>query len=123
MEVDSIYSSTTESRKFLEEALTMRDFDHIHILKLIGIVIDKEEMPLVVLPFMRHGDLLSYIRNERNVSCIFNFSIYSWNSTITKRVVLPGETLPVKPTGLLLILLKTCYQTYIGNSHTIAPTH
>ena|SRR6218665_1553611 len=60
--------SPTESRKFLDEALTMREFDHVHVLKLIGIVIDKEEFPLVVLPFMKHGDLLSYIRCADNVS-------------------------------------------------------
>ena len=46
----------------------MREFDHPHILRLIGIALDKEDMPLVVLPYMRLGDLLSYIRNENNVS-------------------------------------------------------
>jgi hypothetical protein len=31
-----------------------------------------DDMPLVILPFMQHGDLLSYIRNEKNVSwCLF----------------------------------------------------
>jgi hypothetical protein len=31
-----------------------------------------DDMPLVILPFMQHGDLLSYIRNENNVSwCLF----------------------------------------------------
>ena len=47
----------------------MREFDHPHILTLIGIALDKEgDMPLVILPYMRHGDLLSYIRDETNVS-------------------------------------------------------
>jgi proto-oncogene tyrosine-protein kinase Met len=36
------------------------------VLQLIGIVMDADQMPLVVLPFMTHGDLLSYIRNENN---------------------------------------------------------
>ena len=67
--VDSQYISSTDGRKFLEEALRMRDFDHPHILTLIGIALDKDcDMPLVVLPFMRHGDLLSFIRDETNVS-------------------------------------------------------
>lgn len=48
----------------------MRDFDHPNIVRLIGIALDKEDMPLVVLPFMKHGDLLTYIRDEANVSTL-----------------------------------------------------
>jgi len=54
-------------RTFLNEALTMREFRHQHVLQLIGIVIDCDKMPLVILPFMTHGDLLSYIRDDNNV--------------------------------------------------------
>ena len=68
---ESIYSSKQDSKKFLEEALRMREFDHPHILRLIGICLNKEDLPLVVLPFMKHGDLLSYIRNEENVSVLY----------------------------------------------------
>ena len=46
----------------------MREFRHQHVLRLIGIVIDSDKMPLVILPFMTHGDLLSYIRDDNNVS-------------------------------------------------------
>lgn len=56
-----------EARQFLEEALRMKEFDHVNVLCLIGVAVDVEGLPLVVLPFMRHGDLLSYIRNEHNV--------------------------------------------------------
>ena len=63
-----MYTSSLDGRKFLEEALRMQEFDHPNILRLIGITLDKEEMPLVILPFMQHGDLLSYIRDETNVS-------------------------------------------------------
>jgi proto-oncogene tyrosine-protein kinase Met len=62
-----LYASSYEARKFLNEALTMQEFDHPHILRLIGISLDKENLPLVILPFMKHGDLLSYIRDENNV--------------------------------------------------------
>jgi len=55
-------------RSFLNEALTMREFRHEHVLRLIGIVIDDDRMPLVILPFMSHGDLLSYIRDDQHVS-------------------------------------------------------
>lgn len=62
----NMYTSSHEGRKFLEEALRMREFDHPNIVRLIGIALDKEDMPLVVLPFMKHGDLLTYIRDEHN---------------------------------------------------------
>lgn len=65
---ECLYASGAEMRKFIDEALTMAEFNHEHVLQLIGIVIDGEKMPLVVLPFMSHGDLLSYIRDENNVS-------------------------------------------------------
>ena len=78
MFTEAQYISSQDGRKFLEEALRMREFDHPHILTLIGIALDKEgDMPLVVLPFMKHGDLLSYIRDETNVSafwCCRHFS-------------------------------------------------
>ena len=55
----------------------MREFDHPNILCLIGIcfddVIDDEGQggqgqPMVVTPYMQHGDLLNYIRDDDNVS-------------------------------------------------------
>lgn len=61
-------STASAMQKFIDEALTMREFNHDHVLRLLGIVIDGDQSPLVVLPFMTHGDVLSYIRNENNVS-------------------------------------------------------
>ena len=67
---EHIYISTTDGQKFIDEALLMREFNHQNVLRLLGVSIDRKEkdMPLVVLPFMKHGDLLTYIRNEKNVS-------------------------------------------------------
>ena len=58
-----------ECEQFLKEALLMRDFRHENVLRLIGVTLDSKDsnMPMVVLPFMKHGDLLSYIRDESNV--------------------------------------------------------
>jgi len=65
---DNSGSSATEVRRFVDEALRMKEFDHPNVLSLIGVALDFDSLPLVVLPFMRHGDLLSYVRNESNVS-------------------------------------------------------
>ena len=72
-------ATAAEMRTFLNEALTMRDFRHQHILQLIGIVIDSDKMPLVILPFMTHGDLLSYIRDDNNVSLRHYLFIFYFN--------------------------------------------
>ena len=68
--LEQMYISTLEGQKFIEEALRMREFNHANVLRLIGVSIDRKEkdMPLVVLPFMKHGDLVTYIRDDTNVS-------------------------------------------------------
>ena len=66
---------TNAASKFLDEALRMHEFDHPNILRLIGISLDNNSLPLVVLPFMKHGDLLSYIRNDNNVGVTANRKI------------------------------------------------
>jgi len=54
---------------FLKEALIMKDFNHSNVMQLIGLCFGIERLPLVVLPYMNKGDVLSYIRNVGNV-CI-----------------------------------------------------
>ncbi|XP_053376681.1 hepatocyte growth factor receptor-like [Mercenaria mercenaria] len=51
---------------FLKEALLMKDFHHNNVMELIGICLGVDKLPLVVLPFMRKGDVLSYIRDVNN---------------------------------------------------------
>ncbi|KAL3851756.1 hypothetical protein ACJMK2_015467, partial [Sinanodonta woodiana] len=51
---------------FLKEALIMKDFHHKHVMELVGICVGLDKMPLVVLPYLRHGDLLTYIRDKNN---------------------------------------------------------
>jgi len=51
---------------FLYEANRMKDFSHANILSLIGVTWDPVKKAMVILPYMKNGDLRSFISNEVN---------------------------------------------------------
>ncbi|KAF6034527.1 MST1R [Bugula neritina] len=52
---------------FLKEAMLMSNFKHANVLSLIGVVYAESGMPIVVLPFMQHGDIRSLLHKDDEV--------------------------------------------------------
>ena len=52
---------------FLREAVMMKDFRHPHVLSLIGISVDEDGSPMVVLPLMANSDLRIYVQDPDKV--------------------------------------------------------
>ena len=52
--------------EFLSEANRMKDFNHPNVLSLVGVSWDPIRKAMVLLPYMKNGDLRSYISNEKN---------------------------------------------------------
>ncbi|XP_068258037.1 tyrosine-protein kinase Mer isoform X3 [Nyctibius grandis] len=66
-EVDNF--SQREIEEFLSEAACMKDFDHPNVIKLLGVCLELSSQqvpkPMVILPFMKYGDLHSFLLRSR----------------------------------------------------------
>ena len=59
-------TSGKEVEDFIAESAIMLDFHHPNVLSLVGVIFDTtDHLPVIVLPFMAHGDLRSYLRSKR----------------------------------------------------------
>ena len=57
-------SSTAED--FIAECNIAKKFNHPHVLTLIGVcIIPEEAVPLMVMPYMHHGDVKSFLKSKR----------------------------------------------------------
>lgn len=50
-----------------KEALQMKGFEHQNVMKVIGVSLDNQLCPQIILPLMDRGDLLTFVRNEANL--------------------------------------------------------
>uniref|UniRef100_A0A8C0XK93 receptor protein-tyrosine kinase n=1 Tax=Castor canadensis TaxID=51338 RepID=A0A8C0XK93_CASCN len=61
--------SQREIEEFLSEAACMKDFSHPNVIRLLGVCIELSSQgipkPMVVLPFMKYGDLHTYLLYSR----------------------------------------------------------
>ncbi|TNM93427.1 hypothetical protein fugu_001603 [Takifugu bimaculatus] len=62
--------SHQDLHEFLSEAELMQNFDHENVVKLLGVTLQREQdsplpVPLVILPYMKHGDLRRFLIDTR----------------------------------------------------------
>ena len=71
--------------KLLKEVSVMASFTHPNIMPLLGLCCE-EEIPLLIMPFMSGGDVLKYVRQNKetlyldtaNVTQVRTYIILTW---------------------------------------------
>ena len=59
------FSSQT-AENFIKECNIANKFDHPNVLSLIGVcIVPEEAVPLMVMPYMLHGDIRSFVKSKR----------------------------------------------------------
>ncbi|CAL1265166.1 unnamed protein product [Larinioides sclopetarius] len=71
-----VESEESMGEKFLEEAYIMQQFDHRHIIRLIGICSDS---PIwIVMELAKHGEMRAYLQNNRNQLDLATLILYAF---------------------------------------------
>jgi len=71
-----VETDATMAEKFLEEAYIMQQFDHQHIIKLIGIC---SSSPIwIVMELARHGELRAYLQSNKQKLDLASLVLYSY---------------------------------------------
>ena len=57
-----------KAKEFIRECITAIQFSHPNVLGIIGVSVLREEgIPLMVLPYMCHGDVKSFLKSKRKI--------------------------------------------------------
>lgn len=62
------FASRADAEVLIQEALIMKYFNHEHVLSLIGIAFDVNNLPIVITPLMANGDLRGFLRKSPSYS-------------------------------------------------------
>ena len=65
----------------------MQSFDHLNVLPLIGICLDANQVPSLIMPFMSNGSLLSYLRKEAVTFNVSELADENVVSDVTKQLL------------------------------------
>ena len=57
-------------RGLLNECTKMSSFDHPNVLTLVGVCLDGGTAPFIIMPYMENGNLLTYLRKNRELLLI-----------------------------------------------------
>ena len=58
--------SSSKTKEFIKECTIAQKFNHPNVMSLIGVsVVPEEAILLMVLPYMCHGDVKSYLKSKR----------------------------------------------------------
>ena len=49
----------------MDEILKMQDFDHLHVMSLLGVCLDARLRLSTIMPYMANGSLLDYLKKDR----------------------------------------------------------
>jgi len=52
---------------FVQEGIIMKNFNHPHVLSLLGLCLGYRKEPMVILPFMANGDLRTFVKDKSRV--------------------------------------------------------
>ena len=58
-------SSATDVKLLIKEIAKMVHFNHPNVMTLTGFILDDRGVPLLVMPFMAKGTLLTYVRDNK----------------------------------------------------------
>ncbi|CAG12757.1 unnamed protein product, partial [Tetraodon nigroviridis] len=88
----------SEMEDFLREAACMKEFDHANVMRLLGVCLQTVESegypsPVVILPYMKHGDLHSYLLYSRLGDCPVLGRDTSWLQPLCPFQYLPSQML------------------------------